>query len=58
MNHEKSLFDDRDEKAEAAADARAERDVQANRLIGHAAMREWFRSWGSPNRTQRPSIGD
>lgn len=57
MSHEKSLFDDRDERAEAAADARAEADVVAGRLISHDAVKTWLRSWGS-SPAPRPRIGD
>lgn len=57
MSHEKSLFDDRDDGAEAAADARAEADVRAGRLIGHDAVKNWLRSWGS-SPSRRPHVGD
>ncbi len=56
MKHEPSLFDDPD--AEAAAEARAERDVREGRLIGHSAMRRWLESWGTGSRLPRPNPGD
>lgn len=58
MTRERSLFDKTDAAAEAAADARAERDVAAERLVGHSAVRRWLASWGSGARLPRPRIGD
>ena len=58
MTREKSLFDMDDPVAEAAADARAEADVQAGRLIGHNAVKRWIASWGSAKPLPRPRIGD
>ena len=58
MAREKSLFEESDPTAEAAADARAEADVAAGRLIGHGAVRRWLASWGSGARLPRPRVGD
>jgi len=58
MTREKSLFDIGDPVAEAAADARAEADVAAGRLISHAAVKRWIESWGSAKPLPRPRIGD
>lgn len=58
MSREKSLFDDHDESAEAAADARAEADVRAGRTIGHDAVKRWLRSWGTAEPLPRPHVGD
>jgi len=58
MTREKSLFDMDDPVAEAAADARAEADVTAGRLISHAAVKRWVASWGSAKPLPRPRIGD
>lgn len=55
---EKSLFDDSDPAAEAAANARAEADVKAGRLIGHNAVKRWVASWGTDKPLPRPKIGD
>ena len=55
---EKSLFDETDDAAETAADARAEADVGAGRLIGHDAVRRWIASWGSDKPLPRPTAGD
>ena len=56
MKHEPSLFDD--PEAEAAADARAEADVREGRLISHAAMTRWLKSWGLGKRLPKPVAGD
>ena len=44
--------------AEAAADARAEADVAAGRLISHEAVTAWLASWGTDTPLPRPTIGD
>lgn len=56
MSAQKSLFDS--PEAEAKSEARAEADVEAGRLISHAAVRRWLGSWGSAKRLPRPRIGD
>jgi len=58
MKAERPLFETADPKAEAAADARAEADVRAGRLISHQAVRRWLTSWGSAKPTPRPRTGD
>ncbi len=51
---ETSLFDETDD-AEAAADARAEADIAAGRVISHDAMKRWLLSWGTPNELTLPT---
>lgn len=58
MAREKTLFEESDPAAELAADARAEADVTAGRLISHAAVRRWLASWGSGAQLPRPRTGD
>jgi predicted transcriptional regulator len=58
MKHEPSIFDEIDPAAEAAADARAEADWKAGRVVGHEAVVHWLRSWGSGNRMPRPRCGE
>ncbi len=58
MAREKPLFDETDVVGEAAADARAESDVRAGRLIGHDAVKRWLSSWGSTETLPRPRVGD
>jgi hypothetical protein len=56
MSAQKSLFDS--PGAEAKAEARADADVAAGRLISHGAVRQWLQSWGSAKRLPRPRVGD
>ena len=53
---EPSPFDEID-GAEAAADARAEADIAAGRVIRHDAMKRWLLSWGTPNECAPPKCG-
>jgi predicted transcriptional regulator len=46
---EPSLLDRIDDDAEAAADARADADVAAGRVVSHEAMKRWLLSWGTPD---------
>jgi predicted transcriptional regulator len=54
MSRERALFDSNDPAAEAAADARAEADAAAGRVVSHSAVRRWLASWGSGARLPRP----
>jgi predicted transcriptional regulator len=58
MDPKPTLFESVDPAAEAAADARAEADVAAGRLISHEAVKRWVASWGSDAPLPRPRIGD
>ena len=58
MKIEPSLFDEIDDEAEAAADARAEADVAAGRVISHEAVSRWLASWASGAPTPPPKAGD
>jgi len=57
---DKSIFEELadDPAGEAAADARAEADVRAGRLISHASMTRWLKSWGTGKRLRKPIAGD
>lgn len=57
MSSERSLFDQTDPAAEAAADVRADADVQAGRVISHEAVKRWIGSWGSDKPLPRPPAG-
>ncbi|MEG3181236.1 antitoxin [Sphingomonas sp. LT1P40] len=57
MSSERSLFDHEDPAAEAGADARADADVKAGRLISHDAVKHWIASWGSDEPLPRPQVG-
>jgi predicted transcriptional regulator len=58
MKPEPSLFDDVDDAAEEAADARAEADIAAGRVISHDAVKAWLLSWGTPDELPQPQVGD
>ena len=58
MARENSLFDSTDPRDEIVADARAEADVKAGRLIGHDAVKRWIASWGAAKPLRRPHVGD
>ncbi|NQE63828.1 CopG family transcriptional regulator [Caulobacter sp. RHG1] len=58
MKIEPAIFDEIDEAAEAAADARAEADVAAGRVISHEAMSRWLSSWAEGNPQPPPEIGE
>jgi predicted transcriptional regulator len=58
MEEKPTLFESVDPAAEAAADARAEADVAAGRLISHEAVKRWVASWGSDAPLPRPRFGD
>ncbi len=53
---EPSLFDEPDDASEAAADARAEADIAAGRVISHDAMKRWLLSWGTANELLIPTL--
>jgi predicted transcriptional regulator len=55
---EPGLFDTRDEAAEAEADARAEADVVAGRLISHEAVRRWLLARAQGESVPRPQVGE
>ncbi len=55
---EPSLFDDLDDASELAADARAEADVAAGRLVSHEAVSRWLESWGDGAPAPRPKCGE
>jgi predicted transcriptional regulator len=58
MTREKSLFDTHDPASEAAADARAEADFIAGRVISHGAVKRWLGTWGKAQAGPRPHPGD
>ena len=58
LDSEPSIFDEVDQAFEDAADAEAEADIAAGRVISHEAMKAWLLSWGTPNELPPPEIGD
>ncbi len=55
---EPSLFDELDNDAEAAADARADAGIAAGRVISHEAVKRWLLSWGMSNESPAPKCGE
>lgn len=55
---EPSLFDEPDDEAVAAADARAEADYAAGRVVSHEAVTRWLKSWGTADPLPRPKCGE
>jgi predicted transcriptional regulator len=43
-----------DDAAEQAADARAEEDLRAGRVVPHEEVVKWLRSWGKPDELPCP----
>jgi len=58
MKIEPAIFDEIDDAAEAAADARAEADVAAGRVISHEAMSRWLTSLAEGDPLPPPAVGD
>jgi predicted transcriptional regulator len=56
MKTEPSIFDEPNDAAEADADARAEADIEAGRVVSHEAVSLWLSSWanGKPMAVPRP----
>ena len=42
------------EGPEAAADARADADIEAGRVVDHAEVSTWLAKWGTPRETPAP----
>lgn len=57
-DQEISIFEEVDQASEDAADAEAEADIAAGRVISHDAMRHWLLSWGTANELPPPQVGD
>jgi predicted transcriptional regulator len=49
---------DLDEDAETAADAQGLADLEAGRAVSGDAVKRWLRSWGTPDRSPTPKVGD
>jgi predicted transcriptional regulator len=58
MKIELTIFDEVDEAAEAAADARAEADVAAGRVISNEAVSRWLSSLAEGKPLPPPEVGD
>jgi predicted transcriptional regulator len=49
MEHEPGIFEKRDARAEAEADARAMEDYAAGRYYPNSVVRRWLETWGQPD---------
>lgn len=58
MKIEPAIFDEIDDAAEAAADARAEADVAAGRVMSHEAVSRWLTSLAEGDPLLPPEVGD
>lgn len=58
FEEEADIFDFEDEAAIAAADARAEADFAAGRVVSNEAVIRWLKAWGAGERPPRPKCGE
>ena len=54
MNAERAIYEQHDLDAEAAADARAEADIEAGRVVDHEDVAAWLATWGTPDEKPVP----
>ena len=54
MKAEGNIFERVDPDAQAAAEARAEADVTAGRVVDHAKVKAWLARWGTPDEAPAP----
>jgi predicted transcriptional regulator len=52
---ERAIFEEPDPNAAAAADARAEADIKAGRIVDHADVAAWLGKWGTAEEGPAPS---
>lgn len=55
MKPEHAIFEEIDTDVKAAADARAEADIAAGRVVAHAEVAAWLRTWGTPDEAPPPA---
>ncbi len=56
MAEPQSIFDvEQDEALEARLDAEAEAAYAAGKVVPHAKVVEWLKSWGTPDELPRPT---
>ena len=55
MPSEPSIFDQIDLAAEAVADAEALADIAAGRVVPHAEVEAWLKTWGTPDEKLAPA---
>lgn len=55
MKSEPSLFDEIDVEADAVADAEALADIAAGRVVPHAEVDAWLKTWGTSDEKPAPA---
>jgi predicted transcriptional regulator len=55
LDTEPSIFDEVDQAFEDAADAEAEADIAAGRVVPHEEVVEWLKTWGTPEEKPPPA---
>ncbi|MDR6852442.1 putative transcriptional regulator [Sphingomonas sp. BE123] len=56
MNAERDIFDrPPQDEADRIADAEADADVAAGRIVDHAEVAAWLAKWGTPEETAAPA---
>jgi len=55
MHAERAIFEQIDPDAELLADARAEADIAAGRIVNHAEVAAWLATWGTPEEAPAPA---
>jgi predicted transcriptional regulator len=55
MNAERPIFEDDDDEALAASDARGDADIAAGRFVPHEKVAAWLRTWGTPEEGPPPA---
>ena len=51
---EPNLFDEMEDEADLLAEAKADADVAAGRVVPHERVREWLKTIGTPGQTPTP----
>jgi predicted transcriptional regulator len=51
---EPDIFDEMEDEAELLAEAEADADVAAGRVVPHERVRDWLKSLGTPNQLPTP----
>lgn len=54
MRPERAIFDKADPHAEDAADARADADIRAGKIVDHADVAAWLAKWGAEDEAPVP----
>lgn len=55
MKPERSILEDVDDAAEAAADAEGLADIEAGRVVPHDEVAAWLDTWGTPDEKPPPA---